>query len=496
LTRTLPAAAALAVFVTLATANGGGYRYGISDQAFYIPAVLHAADPATFPRDRALIDAQARLLVADEALAAAMHATGLPLPALFAAAYLASLVIVFAALVLIGRSLYASPWTLAALLAAFTLRHQITRTSANTFEPYFHPRMLAFGVCALAVAAMLRKRPLAAIALVAAGGVVHPTTAAWFAILVGAAIVVADDRLRRPLLAAATIACAGAAWAFAAGPLAPSLAVMDAPWRAALVSKTTLFATEWPASAWIANLGTATLWGWAYFDRRRQGGASAEDTGLAAGGAALLAIFLVTLPLVAAGVAFVVQLQISRVFWLIDFFATIYALGALERRGRPLLVPAVTIALLVFATARGVFVLWVEHPERRLFATRLAETPWHDAMRWLAAQPAGVHVLADPGHAWRYGSSVRVSAGRDVFLEDVKDAAIAIYSREVALRVVERSNAIGDFSRLTEDRARELAARYDLDYLVSTAALRLPVAYRNAEFAVYSLAPGPVRGPG
>ena len=33
-----------------------------------------------------------------------------------------------------------------ALGAAFTLRHRIPETSANSFEPYFHPRMLAFGL--------------------------------------------------------------------------------------------------------------------------------------------------------------------------------------------------------------------------------------------------------------------------------------------------------------------------------------------------------------
>ncbi len=34
--------------------------------------------------------------------------------------------------------------------------------------------------------------------------------------------------------------------------------------------------------------------------------------------------------------------------------------------------------------------------------------------------------LADPGHAWKYGSSVRLAAGRDLFLEEVKDVALAV----------------------------------------------------------------------
>ena len=78
--------------------------------------------------------------------------------------------------------------------------------------------------------------------------------------------------------------------------------------------------------------------------------------------------------------------------------------------------------------------MFVERPERALFEVRLVESPWQDAMRWMQGQPRDAHVLADPGHAWKYGTSVRVAAERDVFLEEVKDSAVAIYSRDVAIR--------------------------------------------------------------
>jgi len=96
-------------------------------------------------------------------------------------------------------------------------------------------------------------------------------------------------------------------------------------------------------------------------------------------------------------------------------------------------------------------------------------------------------VLADPGHAWKYGTSVRVSAGRDVLLEEVKDSALAIYSRDVAVRFVERTTALGDFGALNADHALALARRYDLDYLVTEAELPLPLTYQNDQFRVYSL---------
>jgi hypothetical protein len=187
---------------------------------------------------------------------------------------------------------------------------------------------------------------------------------------------------------------------------------------------------------------------------------------------------------VVARFALPVQLQIPRVFWLVDFVAIVYAIGAIGRRRVAIAVASLLVAASV---SRGVYVMTVEHPERGLFAIHLPESPWEGAMAWVRQQPVDTHVVADPGHAWRYGTSVRVSAERDVLVEDVKDSALAIYSRDVAVRYLERTRAIGDFNGLTADAARQLAARYDLDYLVTENDLPLPVSYRNQQFKIYAL---------
>jgi hypothetical protein len=174
------------------------------------------------------------------------------------------------------------------------------------------------------------------------------------------------------------------------------------------------------------------------------------------------------------------------VFWLVDVLATVYLLSLLvERRAAR----AVAIALVVVSVSRGAYIMLVERPDRALFAIHLVESPWEDAMRWLGKQPVAAQVLADPGHSWKYGTSVRVSAARDVFLEDVKDSAIAIYSRDVAQRVVDRASALGDFTMLTPERAHDLAMKYDLDYVVTEGQLGLPKAYENTRFRIYSLKP-------
>ena len=472
------------LFILLATANAGGYRYGASDQAFHIPAVVRVLDPASFPRDAGLIAAQADLMLTDEAIAGLVTHSGLPLDLAFFAVYLLSLALFWAGLVLVGFGSYGDRWMTLALGAAATLRHRIPETSANSFEPYYNPRMLAFALGVLALASVQRRKPWTAIALVGLGALIHVTTALWFAILLGVAIVVLDARFRR--LAIPAVAAAGLVlvWALGYGPLQSSLTRMDGIWLQALASKDSLFPQDWPAWAWLANLGLLPLaWGlWLW--RRRNGLSHPDESAVLWGGAALVAAFLVTLPLVGARMALPTQLQVSRVFWLIDLLATVQLVGVLcsGRARRAVALLAVAVSLV-----RGAYVMRIEHPERALFGVHLANDDWQDAMHYVARQPRDVHVLADPGHAWKYGTSVRVAAERDVFLEEVKDAAIAIYAREVAVRVVERTQAIGDFSTLTAERVDALASRYRLDLLVSEAELPLPVAYQNTRFRVYRL---------
>jgi len=230
------------------------------------------------------------------------------------------------------------------------------------------------------------------------------------------------------------------------------------------------------------------LW-WAHTTRVRRGTATARDTALMWGATALVVVFLLTLPFVAVRVAIVVQFQLSRVFWLVDALLAAYGVSAIGERLTARGMKALALAVLLISTARAVYVIGLEHAERSLFQISLPESPWLDAMRWVARQPLDAYVLADPGHAFKYGVSVRVAAGRDVLLEDDKDSSIALYNRDLALRVVERRTAMAGFESMTADGARSLAARYGLNLLVTEATLDLPEVYRNARFRIYALKP-------
>ncbi|MPY91171.1 MAG: hypothetical protein GEU99_25075 [Luteitalea sp.] len=519
LTRLLISLVALAGFVVLATANAVGYRYGLDDQLGYLPALLRALDPTLFPRDDVLIDAQGSLMLFDQLLAVAVRLTGVSLPMLMLCGYILSLSLMLGAGVAFARPFLASGWSVAAFCTILTLRHRIAETSTNTLEGYFHPRVLAFalGIAALVVAVnglrAKRGRPpssetdaaenedcprfpsrllassLVALMLVLAAGLIHPLTGLWFAIWLWVALWVNEPRLRGPLAVVGLTCAVGAVWALAVGPLAHRLTRVDPAWAGVIAVKDYLFPARWPAEIWILHFGGVFLILLTWLVRRRRGLAHAHEAGVVAGCLALVAMFLLSLPFIEARIALAVQLQTSRVFWTVDFLATLYVVWWLTegaRRGRPRLVFA---AVLLFSVARGFYIMNMERPGGRTFAqVDVAPGPWRDAGLWLRAHTArDAYLLADPDHAWKYGANLRLTAQRDVFVERMKDTAFAIFARDVASRVGERLAATRYFTSLNETALLRLARRYDLDYLLTDRKLALPAVYRNRRFHIYDL---------
>jgi hypothetical protein len=480
-----------ALFLLLATANAGGYRYGVSDQAFYAAAVLKARTPALFPHDTPLIETQTKLQVFDRLLGWTSRVTGIGLPALFLVLQIVTLLALAAAAVAFGRSLGLSAWACAVFLALLTLRHHITKTGANTLEGYMHPRILAFAIGLAAAAAILRRRVALAFAAVALAVVVHPPTGFWFAIAVGVTAFVDRPAVRVPLLAVAALGAALAVWAVVAGPLAGRLVTMDAPWLAVLADRDYLFSSRWPLYAWAINLAYLVVIVLAYRARRNRGSAVPAESALVAGWAALVVVFLISVPFQAHGLALAIQMQVNRIFWLLDVATTAYIawwllagpLGTAQSRR-----VAVLATVLLLSAARGAYVLHAAG-DRSLVEVALPASPWTDTMSWIERQPGAWNVLADPGHAWKYGSSVRVAAARDTVLEAGKDPALAIYGRDLAMRVAEREQILSAFDHFTTADARRAAVRFSADVLVAanTQTFDLPVLYRNEGFTVYDL---------
>lgn len=481
---------ALVPFAVLATANSAGYRYGASDQAFYVPAVLEAINPALFPRDSGLIHSQANLTAVDEVIGGAATASGVSLPTAFAAFQVLTLGLLAAGIVSVGSLFYRTRWALAGLLLLETLRHAISKSGTNTLEGYFHPRQLAFALGTLALGAFLRGRHAAVWLLLAAAGLMHPTTCVWFAIWLAIATFVTEPRRRPQFLVIGAAAAIAAVWVLTAGPLSGRLARMDDEWLATLAAKDYLLPGRWPVAAWLANLAYVPVIAAIYRYRKAHGALVAREAGLVAGCLALVVVFLAVLPFNAARMALAIQLQPARIFWMVDFLAAVYVVWALAEGLAPKLARARAVAALlaVISIARGAYIMTVEFPERPLAEVGIGHDDWERAIGWATRSEPDSVWLADPMHAARYGSSLRL-AGRDVFVEGLKDSAIGMYDREVALRTRDRLAEIGEFTNLTPERARQLAAAHDLDYLVTESRLALPEAFSSGRIRIYRLQP-------
>jgi hypothetical protein len=478
---------ALIPFVLLATANSAGYRYGASDLAFYGPAVMRQLDPELFPRDRPVLDAQAKLTFMDETVAAIARRTTTHLPSLFLGLYIATLILLAAGVMAIGSALSLNRWTVVALLAACTVRHAITKSGTNSLEGYFHPRQLAFAFGIIAVAAFLRGRPLLAVLALAGAGSLHPTTTLWFAVWLSAAIF-ATARLRWPLAVVAGALALVAWWAFAVGPLAGRLTLMDPEWLEALAGKDYLFPLQWPFPAWLANLAYIPIIVFAYRRRLSAGLASRAERGMVIGCLALVAVFFAALVLQTASVALAIQLQPARIFWMLDFTATVYVVWALAEGGLfPRLQPAAVAALVAgIALVRGAYVMRVEFPSRSLFETAV-RGDWGRVAAWAQSTPKDTGWIVDPMHAARYGTSLRMAFARDVFVEGTKDAAIGMYDRTIAFRTRDRQREIGDVSVLSVDGVRTLSHEYGLSYFVTEQQFPLPLAFEAGAIRVYRI---------
>jgi hypothetical protein len=394
-----------------------------------------------------------------------------------------------AAAAAVAVPLYRSGWAVAALLAALTLRHAIARSGTNTLEGYFQPRQLAFALGLLGVAAFLRGRLVAVVAALGAAALFHPTTTLWIAIWLAVALLVTEPRLRLPIIAIGAAAAVAGAWALSTGPLAGRLVTMDAEWLEALAEKEYLFPLRWPMSAWLLNLGYVPIIWLVYRRRAAAGVAHAREKGLVYGCLALVIVFAVALAFNQARVALAIQLQPARVFWMLDFLALVYLVWLAAEGAQPSSQWRARVGFLVvvaLSAARGAYVMRIEFPSRPLFEAGVPGD-WGAVARWAEFTPRGTGWLVHPNHASKYGTSFRMAAGRDVFVEAVKDAAIGMYDRSIALRTRDRQRMVEEFDQLSPERAHEIGAAANLDYLVTESPTALPLAFQSGALHVYRL---------
>ena len=492
----LALAARRSLFALLATANSGGYRYGVSDQAFYVPAIALTVRPSLFPRDRVVLDAQMRAWLGDSVLgglapsgrrgpagalrrALRRHAgCCCSPPASRSRAELAPTG---------GRS--------ATFLVLLTLRHRIAKTGANSLEGYMHPRMLAFALGLAAFASDRTKSLRRGAGLDRArccrphddGDLVRGRAGRGLHLAAAANAGRSPHGGRRGRRSAAL--------ALTMRPASFGLTVMDDAWIAVLGGQGLSLLRRLaavrvgrqprvsrparPRAPAPARSGRGS--------RRVRPDSIAGLTGARGDLSRLRAAHRSPCrhgrP--DAGQSHLLDSRRRRgpLRRLVDHDGARAAVALSPRRAR-------WWASLILASAlRGYYVVRVEsdHP---LVEIRPQAAGWIAAMDWLRTQPTSWHVLADPHHAWRFGSSVRVAARtRHRARAEQRLGIRDLRSRSALVGCSNESQALDRFDEFSAADVRKSSTGYGIDVFVDRAARRFefPVLYRNDEFIIYDL---------
>ena len=224
-----------------------GYHYGIEDEAIYLPAIKKLLDPSLYPLDSEFFMAQSRGTAFPWMIAAITGATRLPLPwVVFAAQFVSIYLFLFGG------------WRVAALCFARTRERlgavalltalqtmPVTGTGIYLADQHLHPRTLAGALGLFAIRMVLLRRFLPAIAICAAGFVIHPLMA-----LYSTAFVILLALPRKTLgetIATVTI---------------PFLATPTAAWREAIATRGYYTLRNWEWFEWLGLLAPFAVVGW------------------------------------------------------------------------------------------------------------------------------------------------------------------------------------------------------------------------------------------
>jgi hypothetical protein len=510
----------LILLLTIAGFAVMGYHPGFEDDEVYLSAVKARLNPSLYPHDSDFVRLQLQASIFDECMAGIVRITHIPLPWAELLCQLASLFTILWGAHGIAQMLFSgsrAAWAATALLSAlFTL--PVAGTAINIADQHLHPRNIATALILVAIQRVLARKPVQAIALLAAAALVHPLMASFgasFCLFLGwVQTGWARSHLRiqhRGMLAAFPLA-----WVF------------DQPttdWRRALETRTYYFLSRWTWYEWLGAIGPlvifALLWMWTSRPdpgRRSENSQSSLATASPAesGGKhslmervllalLLYGVFQQLVAQVVLGTPALVRLtplQPMRYLQLEYIFLVVLAGGFSGQhwRGRELwlwaaLLPAINGSMF-FAQRR--LVPASQHLE---LPGRAPVNPWLQAFAWIRENtPPGAYFALDPMFLAQPGEDYhgfRALAERSRLADGLKDAAVATQVPELAARwsaQVDASPGWGNFQAADFER---LNTRFGADWALVPypAPPRLICMWHNDLLAVCTM-PKPQRPPG
>jgi hypothetical protein len=172
---------ALLVLATTLAVLVQGYHPGLEDDAFYLAAIKRDLNPALFPHDADFFRLQFQATIFDKVVAESVRLTYLPPGVTIFVWQFGTILLILWSCLAIARRCFSAPhaqWA-AVTMVAVLLTIPVSGTGISLTDQYLHPRAVATAAVLAAVVAILKKRHLLAVILLALAFVTHAIMASF-----------------------------------------------------------------------------------------------------------------------------------------------------------------------------------------------------------------------------------------------------------------------------------------------------------------------------
>ncbi len=480
-----------------------GYHPGLEDDAVYLAAIKARLNPALYPHNAAFFDLQMQATLFDNAVAAFVRATGIPLAWAELFWQLVSLFAILCACRGIARRLLAEPraqWAGVATVAAmFTL--PVAGTALYLADQHLHPRNVAIALILLAVCRVFAARKAQAAILLAAAFLFHPLMAAMglsFCIFLSLAL--HDAVHARVLSWSSTPASAMRDKAASLLPIAWLFSSATPAWRTALNGARYYHLYQWTWYEWLGALAPLALFALLWRIAERRGHRLLARFSLAVLAYSIfqqcIAMVLLTPPTLAR----LAPLQPMRYLQIVYFAMTLIAgclLGKFLLRARvwrwAVYLAAINGVMLVSQLSLLQATPHLEMPW--LNGSPQPASPWLQAFTWIRANtPTGAYFALDPHYLQASGEDYhgfRALAERSQLADAIKDAAVAAQVPALAPEWARQVAAQRNWSNFGPTDFARLKSNFGVDWVLiaysplqsrQTSGLACP--WHNAQLAV------------
>ena len=370
-----------------------GYHPGVEDDAVYLSAIQRRLHPSLYPHDFQLFTLEMQASIFDRFIAFCARVTHIPVPGIeLLGQCLTAFLFLWACMALARRcfSSAAGQWAGVALVAVlFTL--PVAGTALYIFDQYLHPRAIATVFVLWTILAVLDRRVVLALILLAAGVVLHPIMGVLgvsYCVMLWIAGARAGKPVPKPGLVTASVAVLPV-WIFE-GP--------SPAWKQALNTRDYYFIGRWTWYEWLGAIAPVfILWVMARYARR----ANRPNLARLAGCAAVFAAFqlaVACIVLLTPALVRLTPMQPMRYLHLVYILMALLGGGLIGEkllrahfwRWLALFVP---LALGMFVAQRSLFA-GTEHLELPGIASH---NPWLRAFVWVRTNtPTDAYFALDP----------------------------------------------------------------------------------------------------